>query len=292
LEAIIEDSRGRTNTPLPGTRSGWGVVLVLPAALFLLVGFAWPVLQLLARGFTEPSLGLTNYWVVIGRPVFARTLWNTVVISATVDFFCFLIGYPVAYTMATAGPRLRRLLIFAVLIPFWTSVLVRSFAWIVLLQRNGVINHLLIALGLIPHPLQLVYNRIGVVIGMVQILLPFMIFPLYSSITQIDPAYSQAAATLGARPLCNLVRVLLPLTLPGVLAGCALVFVIALGYYIVPVLLGGLTDVMIAQLIQMEVAELGKWGVAGALSTMLVAATLLTLALIRGSYSRISVWRN
>jgi putative spermidine/putrescine transport system permease protein len=286
---------GAGETSDTGTRSSRErdrhFLLVVPAAVLLLVCFAYPVLVLLARSLLEPSLGLQNYRQLVEQPVFLRVLWNTVTISATVDFFCLLIGYPVAYTMATASPRVRRLLIFVVLVPFWTSILVRSFAWMVLLQKKGLINGVLTGLGLLHEPAQLIYNRIGVLVGMVQILLPFVIFPLYSVMVRIEPIYAQAAATLGAPPVRNFLRVYLPLSLPGMLTGGVLVFVIALGYYITPALLGGLGDVMIAQLIEQEVADFGKWGLAGALSAVLLAGTCVTLALVLKTYSLRSIWK-
>jgi putative spermidine/putrescine transport system permease protein len=266
------------------------LLLVAPAALLLVACFAGPVVWLLARSVLEPEPGLQNYARLFEAPVYLRVLSNTVTISATVVIFCLLIGYPVAYTMAQAGPRLRRLLVFVVLIPFWTSILVRSFAWMVLLQKNGLVNAVLVGIGLLPEPARLVYNRIGVIIGMVQILLPFMIFPLYTAMSRIDPIYAQAASTLGASPMRNFLRVYLPLSAPGVYVGCVLVFVIALGYYITPALLGGLGDVMIAQLIQRQIGDFGNWGVAGALSFVLLAGTLAMLALIHRTYRLRGEW--
>lgn len=255
------------------------------------VCFAWPVVRLLAQSFTQPVLGFANYEALVTHPVFAKVLWNTVVISGSVDILCLLIGYPVAYTMANTPPRLRRWLIFVVLVPFWSSVLVRSFAWMVLLQRNGLVNGMLMGVGLLHQPAQLVYNRTGVLIGMVQILLPFMIFPLYTTMTRIDPSCSNAAATLGATPVRCFLRVYLPMTLPGVLTGGVLVFVIALGYYIVPALLGGFGDTMVAQVIESQVSDFGNWGMAGTLSAVLLAGTCLTLALIMRVYGVRSAWR-
>ena len=173
-------------------------------------------------------------------PVYLKALWNTIVISGSVTLLCVFLGYPIAYSMAHAGERLRRLLIFVVLIPFWSSILVRTFAWMVLLQKRGLINTTLVEyLGLLETPLTLIYNRTGVLIGMSHILLPFMILPLYSVLSRIEPNLSQAAASLGAPPVRNFVRVYLPLSLPGLLAGSVLVFVMGLGYYITPALLGG-----------------------------------------------------
>ena len=267
------------------------LLLVVPAAALMLVCFVWPVLHLLELSFTQPRPGFGNYQTLVTHPVYLRVLWNTVVISATVALFCLLIGYPVAYVIATASPRARRLLIFVVLIPFWSSVLVRSFAWMVLLQRNGLINDMLVGLGLIQHPAQLVYNRIGVLIGMVQILLPFMVFPLFTVMARINPAYAQAASTLGAGPVRGFLRVYFPLTLPGVFTGGALVFILALGYYIVPALLGGLGDTMIAQVIEQQVADFGNWGMAGALSAALLAGAALVLALVMRLYGLKNAWR-
>jgi putative spermidine/putrescine transport system permease protein len=153
------------------------------------------------------------------------------------------------------------------------------------------VNQILVGLGIVTEPLQLVYNRVGVLVGMVQILLPFMIFPLYSVMSRIDPALARAAGTLGAPPVKTFLRVYLPLTLPGILSGAMLVFVIALGYYITPALLGGLGDVMIAQLIEAQIADFGNWGLASALSVVLLAATALLLATLHRFYSLRSVWR-
>jgi putative spermidine/putrescine transport system permease protein len=267
------------------------LLLVLPAALLMLTCFAWPVVNLLKLSFMLPQPGIGNYQALFARPVYLRVLLNTVAISASVALLCLVVGYAIAYIMATASPRTRRLLIFVVLIPFWSSVLVRSFAWMVLLQRNGLVNDMLIGLGLIHRPVQLVYNRTGVLIGMVQILLPFMIFPLFAVMSRINPSYAEAASTLGAGPVRGFLRVYFPLTLPGVLTGTSLVFVLALGYYIIPALLGGLGETMIAQLIEQQVADFGNWGMAGALSAVLLAGTAIILTLIMRLYRLGNAWR-
>jgi putative spermidine/putrescine transport system permease protein len=185
-----------------------------------------------------------------------------------------------AFTMAHAGPRLRRLLIVIVLIPLWTRLLVRTFAWMVLLQRVGLINSLLMNLGIITEPMALIYNRVGVYVGMVQVLLPFLIFPLNSVMMRIDRNYTFAASTLGAPPVRNFLRIYLPLTLPGLMSGGTLVFVSALGYYITPALLGGPGDLMIAQLIEQQISSTGNWGLAGALAVLLLVATAICLAVV------------
>ncbi|HEV2550250.1 MAG TPA: ABC transporter permease [Stellaceae bacterium] len=255
--------------------------LVAPAVALLAVVFVYPVFWLLLRSFSDPYWGIQNFRTLVDRPLYLRALANTVIVSGSVTLVCLLLGYPLAYTIANAGSRLRRLLVFAVLIPFWTSLLVRTFAWMVLLQQKGLINQALLRLGLIDQPLTLIYNRVGVIIGMVHILLPFMVLPLYSVLTRIDPSYTSAAASLGAPPLSSFLRIYLPLSLPGVLTGTVLVFAIGLGYYITPALLGGPGDTMIAQLIEMQVSELGRWGLAGALAVILLLGTSVAFALVQ-----------
>jgi len=255
-------------------RRAWFVV---PALTLVGVIFLYPTGWLLLRSITEPSWGLQNYAAVIRQPIYLRVLWNTFVISASVTAICLAIGYPVAYTMVHSSERTRRLLVFVILVPFWTSLLVRTFAWMVLLQQKGLVNDFLMSVGVITAPLALIYNRVGVLIGMVQVQLPFMILPLYSVLLRIDPSYSLAAATLGAPPMRNFLRVYFPLSLPGVFTGCALVFIISLGYFITPALLGGPRDVMIAQLILSEIEDFGNWGLAGSLSAVLLLSAALTV---------------
>jgi putative spermidine/putrescine transport system permease protein len=256
--------------------------LWLAAPALLLIGgvFLLPVGLLLLRSFSDPRWGLQNYVAAFAQPVYLRVFWNTIVIASSVTALCLMIGYPVAYTMAHASERGRRFLVFVILIPFWTSLLVRTYAWLVLLQQNGLINHALVGSGLIAEPVQLVYNRLGVLIGMVQVQLPFMVLPLYAVLSRIHPRYGQAAATLGAPPVTEFRRVYLPLSLPGVFTGCALVFITSLGYYITPALLGGRQDLMIAQLILIQIGDFGNWGLAGALAIILLFGAAVSLALL------------
>jgi putative spermidine/putrescine transport system permease protein len=202
---------------------------------------------------------------------FGRTIW----ISALVTVICLILGYPVAWLLANLPPRQSNRLMLLVIVPFWTSLLVRTTAWYVLLQPSGVINTLLTGLGLVSQPLALVFNRTGVLIGMTHILLPFMILAIYSVMKGIPPVYLRAARSLGAHPLTAFLRVYLPQSLPGVGAGCFLVFILALGYYITPALLGGAGDEMISQLIAMATNQQLNWGLAGALSLYLVLFTAL-----------------
>jgi putative spermidine/putrescine transport system permease protein len=213
----------------------------------------------------------------IYRDVFARTF----LISLGVTALCLILGFPVAYLLATLPPGRSNLLMIFVLLPFWTSLLVRTCAWIVLLQSKGVVNDSLHWLGIIDEPLRLIYNRFGVCVAMTHVLLPFMILPLYSSMKAISPAYMRAAASLGAPPLTAFLRIYLPQTLPGIGAGSLLVFILALGYYITPALVGGAADQMISYFIALYTTETANWGLASALGAVLLLATIL-LALVYG----------
>ena len=206
--------------------------------------------------------------------VFARTFW----ISAVTALLCVLLGYPLAYLLANAPERIANLLMILVLLPFWTSVLVRSTAWVVLLQTHGLVNDALMGLGLISHPLQLVYNRVGVYIAMTHVLLPFFILPLYGVMKGVQPHAQRAALSLGAHPVTAFWRVYLPQTLPGVLAGSLIVFILALGYYVTPALVGGAGDQLISGFIAFYTNQSLNWGMAAALSLVLLTATVVLVA--------------
>ena len=208
------------------------------------------------------------------RNVLGRTLW----ISGMVTLLCLLLGYPVAFFIARQPPARASLLLFLVLLPFWTSLLVRTVAWVVLLQREGILNNLLLSLGLITEPIRMIFNRFAVYVAMVHVLLPFMVLPLYAVMKGIPPSYVRAASSLGARPATAFRRVYLPQTLPGVGAGCLMVFIQALGYYITPALVGGADDQMISYFIAFYASKTVNWGMAAALSIMLLAATLALYA--------------
>jgi putative spermidine/putrescine transport system permease protein len=208
------------------------------------------------------------------RNVLGRTLW----ISGVVTLTCLLIGYPVAYYISRQKPATAGLLLFLVLLPFWTSLLVRTVAWVVLLQREGILNNLFLSLGLIDQPIRMIFNRFAVYMAMVHVLLPFMVLPLFAVMKGISPTYARAASSLGAPPLTAFRRVYLPQTLPGVGAGCLMVFIQALGYYITPALVGGADDQMISYFIAFYASKTVNWGMAAALSLMLLAATLVLYA--------------
>jgi putative spermidine/putrescine transport system permease protein len=210
--------------------------------------------------------------------VFRDVLWRTLWISAMVTLICFVLGYPVAYVIAAQPPGRAAVLLFLVLLPFWTSLLVRTVAWVVLLQKEGVLNSLFLSLGIVNEPLKMIFNRFAVYVAMVHVLLPFMVLPLYSVMRSIPPSYARAASSLGARPFTAFRRVYLPQTLPGIAAGCLMVFIQALGYYITPALVGGADDQMISYFIAFYASRTVNWGMAAALSIMLLAATVALYA--------------
>ncbi|MBB6055880.1 ABC transporter permease [Tolumonas osonensis] len=207
----------------------------------------------------------------IYQSVFVRTFWMSLVITAV----CLILAYPLAYLLATLPARTANLLMICVLLPFWTSVLVRVAAWIVLLQNNGLVNTLLENLGLIDSPLQLVFNRFGVYVAMVHIMLPFMILPLYSVMKNIPSSYQRAAISLGCPPMISFWLVYLPQTYAGIGAGCLLVFILSIGYYITPALLGSPNDQMVSYFVAFYTNTTINWGMATALGGLLLLATLI-----------------
>ncbi|MDQ2779670.1 MAG: ABC transporter permease [Pseudomonadota bacterium] len=207
--------------------------------------------------------------------VYRRILLRTFEISLVITLWCLALGYPLAWWLASLPARKANILLILVLVPFWTSILVRMAAWIVLLQREGLINKALLSVGAIAEPLTLLFNRTGVVISMVHIMLPFMILPLYSVMKAVPPSYLRAAISLGSTPLAAFFRVYVPQTYPGIGAGALLVFILSLGYYITPALLGGADDQMISYYIARYTNVNINWGMASALGAILLAATLL-----------------
>lgn len=204
--------------------------------------------------------------------LFYRTLWMSLLITV----LCLILGYPVSYLLASLPARTSNLLMILVLLPFWTSLLVRTTSWIALLQTQGVLNDLLVFIGLIPEDarLQMIYNKTGTIVAMTHILLPFMILPLYSVMKTIPASYMQAARSLGASPFTAFVRVYMPNTVPGIGAGCILVFILSIGYYITPALVGGRTGTFISNFIAVHISETLNWGLAAALGVMLLALVL------------------
>jgi ABC-type spermidine/putrescine transport system permease subunit I len=256
------------------------VLLVAPLILFMAVCYALPVTAMLMRSVDDPTWSLVNYQALAQDAVFAHVLLSTVQTALLVTVGTLLLGYPVALAMTRVKRRLGAIILTLVLLPFWVSVLVRSYAWMVLLGRHGVINEALTALGLIDAPLRLLNTSFAVDVAMIHILLPYMVLPIANALRQIDASLPRAALGLGASRLGVLWQVMLPLSLPGVMAGVVLVFVLGLGFYITPALVGGPRDVMLSQLIVQQI-DLLNWPYAACLSLVLLAVTLLVLASTR-----------
>jgi len=241
------------------------------------IGQAYTAVQYLAAldMKTQPdgSIGMQPEDRQIYGLIFGRTFW----ISLLVTVFCLILAYPVSYLLATLPLRYSNLLMVMVLLPFWTSLLVRTTSWIVLLQRNGVINDIMVWVGIVNEAgrIQMIYNQMGTLIAMTQILLPFMILPLYSVMKTISPTYMRAARSLGATPATAFIRVYMPQTGPGVGAGCLLVFILSIGYYITPALVGGQSGTMISNFIAYHMKSSLNWSLAAALGTILLAAVLM-----------------
>lgn len=271
-------SPGEGRRTMARRREAGLLLLAAPALLLLGVVFAWPVLQLLALSVEGGTL--EHFERAVLDELYVAVLWDSVTIGALVMLICLALAYPVAFWLSRAGRLGLAIGMFALLLPFWTSVLVRTYAWLVLLGRNGVVNRALRDWGLIEAPLPLLHNLGGVLIGMVHVLLPYMVFPIYAALLRIDPDLSRAAQGLGAPAWRSFLRITLPLSLPGVSAGCALVFVLSLGFFITPALLGGGRVIMVSMLIEQQVREFLDWPFAAALSTVLLLATLLIYALI------------
>lgn len=250
------------------------IALSLPA--LCLVGFIvlLPIGWLAWLSFvSDGQFSLVNYERML-HPSYQLTLITTFKLAFLVTGICLLLGYPLAYLAAQLPSRWAALVLMCVLFPFWTSLLVRTYAWLVLLQRTGQINTWLQELGLIEQPLQLVHNFTGTTIGMVHIMLPFMILPLYTAMRTIDESYMRAAANLGASPTKAFWQIFVPLSVPGLGAGLIVVFVLSLGFYVTPALLGGGRVMMWAMQIERSMAVYADWGAASALGVVLLLMTL------------------
>jgi putative spermidine/putrescine transport system permease protein len=220
------------------------------------------------------------------QALYRSLFWRTFEIAFEVTALCLLLGYPAAAVLATLPERLAGRLMICVLLPFATSLLVRTTAWVILLQGNGPINGTLLWLGLLADPLQLIFNRLGVLVAMVHVQLPFMILPLYAVMRGLPPGLMRAARGLGAAPRTAFLTVWLPLTVPGVAAGSLLVFIMSLGYYITPAMVGGPGDQMLSYFVSFQLNEVGNWGMAAALGVLLLPAPIILAVLLGRVVSR------
>ena len=252
------------------------VLGVLPL-LFVFSFFLYPLLRLFITSFHGGDF--SGYERALTDSLYAGVLLDTLRLALIVTAICFVLAYPVAYLLSNASRLWAAIGFGCLLLPFWTSVLVRTYAWMILLGREGIVNRALLDLRLITEPLPLLYNETGVVIGMVHVLLPYMVLPVYGAVRRLDPAVVAAAEGLGASSWRIFWRIYLPLTLNGIFAGAVIVFVLSLGFFITPALLGGGRVIMIAVLIEQEVRQTLNWPFAAALSAVLLAATFAVYAL-------------
>lgn len=259
-------------------QSAWP--LLTPIALLYGFVLIYPLLWLLFRSFIgDDGATINNYAEIFATQIFLSVLWHSFLVGILVTISCIVLGYPLAYLITFVTPRTRIILIGALLTPLLVGALIRSFAWLAILAKQGVVNDTLIRLGIIDTPLQLVYNSAGLYIGMINVMLPFCVLPMLSVMRSIDRRLIDAAQSLGARPFIAFTRIFLPLSMTGVTAGAMLTFLLSIGFYITPALLGGRKETMIAQLIQTEVMNLGAFGMAAAMGWVLMAFTLIVLAI-------------
>jgi putative spermidine/putrescine transport system permease protein/spermidine/putrescine transport system permease protein len=271
-EALARDERAERRRLL---------CLALPALLLVGVVALLPTGWLFWLSLVEGDrLSLAHYARLVQEEAYLRILWTTFEIALVVTVLAALLGYPLAYALAQLPERWAGLGLVLVLVPFWTSLLVRTYAWLVLLQRRGLVNQWLLGTGLIDAPLRLVHNWTGTVVGMLHILLPFLVLPTYAALKAIDQDLLRAAASLGASPTRAFLSVFLPLSLPGLLAGCLLVLVLALGFYVTPAILGGGRVLMLAMKIQENAGLYLDWGAASALAVVLLVVTLVLFWLL------------
>jgi putative spermidine/putrescine transport system permease protein len=253
-------------------------LLIAPAILYLLALFVVPVGYVLLLSITDPRLSLENFRRLFTVPLYADVMLHTVKVSGIVTASCLVLGYPLAYVMARRNDWLALVFLIAVGMSFWTGFVVRTYAWLIILGNRGPVSALYALAGW-GRPPQLLFTSFASALGMTHILLPYMVFALYGVMRRIDLSYLRAAASLGAGPLRAFGHVFLPLSLPGIVNGCVLVFTVCLGFYITPILLGTPRDMMISQLINQQIEDLLAWGFASAIATVLLAMTLFLLAL-------------
>lgn len=275
MVAAREKRRARTPRPL---------LLLAPAIVVLLLFFALPLLDIVVRSFTDvnPADTSGNYGWLVSRPENIEIGVRTIVTSLVVTLVCLVLAYPYAYLMTIVSDRTRGWLTLAVMMPLWTSILVRTMAWMILLQDTGLINQVLAAIGIGPVPL--IRTTFGVALGMTQVLLPFMVLPLYSSMAKIDRRLLTASSSLGASGLTTFFQVYLPLSRPGIFAGGVTVFILGLGFYIIPSLLGSPQEAMMSSLIYLQVSQFLEWGHGAALGVALLVVTVVLLA----AFNRVS----
>ncbi|MGA0952591.1 MAG: ABC transporter permease [Candidatus Puniceispirillaceae bacterium] len=255
------------------------LALTLPAIIAVFLVIVIPVGWLFSLSFLDSNgeLSLVNYEKMIAYKSYLRVFKTTFNVSFLTTFLCIVIGYPLAYFLSQIPRKYVGLFMLTVLLPFWTSLLVRTYAWLVMLQRNGLINNFAIDLGIWDAPVKLAHNLNGTLIGMVHIMLPFLVLPLYAAMRRIDRHALQAAANLGATPVQAFWQIFVPLSLPGVVAGSLIVFVLCLGFYVTPAVLGGGKVILVSMQITAILEDQFNWGAASALGVVLLVSTFAVL---------------
>jgi putative spermidine/putrescine transport system permease protein len=249
---------------------------VAPLLLYLAVFFVYPLIRFLPTSFYyDGAFSFDKYLRAFTKPVYLRILLTSFMIAGSTTLLTLILAYPVAYLFTNSTGKVKGLITAFIILPFWTSIIVRMYAWMSLLGHNGIFNRLFIDMGVYTEPIPMMFNRFGVLVGMVHFMLPYMVLSIYAVMSGIPHVYMQAGANLGAPPMKRFMKIYFPLSLPGVGAGCLLVFILALGFYITPALLGGLKDIMIAQIIEQEMKETFDWPFAAALSTILLIVTTI-----------------
>lgn len=260
----------------PGFRQ---FLLLVPALIALLLLFVYPISSIFLRSLFSPDFTLEHYAYFFKTPLYGKVLWITFQISVLSTLSALMVGYPIAYVLRRARPGIRNFFLLAITLSFMISLLVRNYSWIIVLQRNGVLNMVFSYLGLIDQPLKLLHNKFAVMVGMTHIFVPYIVFPIYSVMTGMDLNLEKAAQNLGAGRWQTFWRISFPLSLPGIGAGALLVFIMALGYFITPALLGGRKEQMLSNLIQIQVVDLLNWPFASAMSVILLIATLIVFSI-------------
>jgi len=253
--------------------------LLAPAALIAVFAFLVPLARLVGLSFSAPAGAFVAYAQLLGDDIYARVFVNTFVIAIVVTVVALVIAFPVAFALTRLARAWRAIVFACVLLPLWISVLVRTFSWMLLLERNGPINRLVVASGLADQPLALLFNHTAVLIGMVHVLLPYAVLPIYAALVRIDPALLRASEGLGASGLTTFLRVLLPLSLSGVATAATFTFLLALGFFVTPALLGGSSSLTLSMLIDGFVSERLDWPLAAAASVVLLTAALAVVAI-------------
>jgi len=253
--------------------------LLAPLGLMLLVVHIGPIIWFFIQIFTDLEHDFAaTAGVAVFSPVMLEVVWVTVWIAALVTVLALVAAYPIAYSLCHAARGAVALILACVIVPYFTSIVVRTYSWMVILGRNGLVNQVLLATGLADAPVSLMYNRAGVLIGMVYVLLPYLVLTLYATMKSIDANLLRAARGMGASGLVTFLRVFLPLSLPGVISGCLIVYILAIGFFITPALMGGSEDMMLAMLIQREIEINLNWGLAAVFSLVLLVITLALYA--------------